>query len=179
MRKSPTAEGNGLTVRTQLFLLAGVLQLGCGIIFAFDVFTERSELTAHTGVELLGVIAFAIGAAISISQYRRLLRRTSKVERELHAASGAFQDVIEHYFQVWDLTAAECDVALLSIKGVSIADIAVMRQTRPGTIKAQNAAIYRKSGVSSRSDLLAIMVEELIEGLQLKGKTEPTAHTQA
>ena len=40
-----------------------------------------------------------------------------------------------------------------------------MRQTKIGTIKAQNAAIYRKSGVSSRAELISVMVEELIEGL--------------
>lgn len=169
MRERPIAEGNGLALRKKLFLLAAALQLGCGIVFAVDVFVERSELTAHTGVELLGVIALAIGASLSISQYSQLLRRNSKVERELAAASGAFQEVVEHYFRTWELTEAECDVALLSIKGVSIADIAVMRQTRPGTIKAQNAAIYRKSGVSNRAELLAVMVEELIGGLELTG----------
>jgi len=47
---------------------------------------------------------------------------------------------------------SERDVALLSIKGVSISEIADMRQTRVGTIKAQNAAIYRKSGVSNRAE---------------------------
>lgn len=177
MRKSPAAEGNRPALRKKLFLLAAALQFGCGIVFAVDVFIERSELTAHTWAELLAVIALAIGASLSMSQYRQLLSRNSKVERELDAASGAFQDVIEHYFRTWDLTAAECDVALLSIKGVSITDIAAMRHTRPGTIRAQNAAIYRKSGVSSRAELLAVMVEELIEGLEVNGATVQAART--
>jgi DNA-binding CsgD family transcriptional regulator len=178
MRQSQKPDDTRLALRRKLFLLAAALQLGCGIVFAGDVFIERRDITAHTWVELLGVVALAIGAAISIIQYRQLLRRNSKIERELDAASGAFQDVIEHHFRLWDLTEAECDVALLSIKGVSIADIAAMRQTRPGTIKAQNAAIYRKSGVSSRAELLSVMVEELIAGLNPKGAPAQDAQSQ-
>jgi DNA-binding CsgD family transcriptional regulator len=157
--------GDKPALKGKLFLLAAILQISCGLVFLTDVYIERFELTAGTWIEIFGIVALAIGASISISEYRRMLHRSSKVERELAAASGAFQDVIEHHFRLWDLTEAECDVALLSIKGVSIAEIATMRQTRPGTIKAQNAAIYRKSGVSSRAELLSVMVEELIGGL--------------
>jgi DNA-binding NarL/FixJ family response regulator len=87
------------------------------------------------------------------------------VERELQAASGAFQQVMEQNFDDWGLTPAERDVALLSIKGVPIAEIARLRDTREGTIKAQSTAIYRKVGVSNRAELIAVMVEELIAGV--------------
>ncbi|MDG1282862.1 MAG: helix-turn-helix transcriptional regulator [Pseudorhodobacter sp.] len=160
-------------LRRNLFLLAAALQIGCGIVFAGDIIVERAAFTTHTWVEILGVIGLFIGASLSISQYRLLLRRTVKVERELKVASGAFQEVMDHYFRNWGLTDAECDVALLSIKGASIAEIAQMRQTRPGTIKAQNAAIYRKSGVSSRAELLSVMVEELIAGLEPTPRPDP------
>jgi DNA-binding CsgD family transcriptional regulator len=148
-----------------LFLAAAYLQVGCGLVFAADVIIEMDHITTHTWVELLGVLALGIGAFITLAQYRALLQRNSKIELELGAASGAFQDVIEQHFRIWNLTEAERDVALLSIKGVSIADIAEMRQTRVGTIKAQSAAIYRKSNVSSRAELVSSMIEELIAGL--------------
>lgn len=165
MNRNRVIEGKNTALRQKLFLVAASLQIGCGIVFAADVYSERSEFGVHILAELLAVIALVIGATISISQYRQIMRRNSKIERELNVASGAFQEVIEHYFQTWGLTAAERDVALLSIKGVSIADIATMRQSREGTVKAQNAAIYRKSGVSSRAELLSVMIEELLEGL--------------
>jgi DNA-binding CsgD family transcriptional regulator len=165
MRQARTLDNRGQSQRHRLFLAAAVLQVGCGLVFAFDVVTELDAFTRDTWLELAGVIALAIGATLNLSQYRHVLKRNLKVERELDAASGAFQDVIEQHFDNWGLTKAERDVALLSIKGVSIADIAVMRNTRTGTIKAQNAAIYRKSGVSSRADLVSAMVEELIDGL--------------
>lgn len=167
MNRNRITEGKNTALRQKLFLVAAGLQIGCSIVFAADVYSERSELGLHILAELLAVIALVIGATISIGQYRQIIRRNAKIERELDVASGAFQEVIEHYFQTWKLTAAERDVALLSIKGVSIADIASMRQSREGTVKAQNAAIYRKSGVSSRAELLSVMVEELLEGLDL------------
>tara|TARA_R110002072_G_scaffold3163_7_gene23619 strand:- start:31 stop:573 length:543 start_codon:yes stop_codon:yes gene_type:complete len=171
MTTRQTTEDRRLSLRRYLFLAAAALQVGCGVVFATDVVMEMDDFTGHTWVELLGVIALTIGASITLGQYRELLRRNTKVERELSVASGAFQDAIEHHFRAWNLTAAERDVALLSIKGVPLADIAAMRQTRTGTIKAQSAAIYRKSGVSGRAELVSVVIEELIAGLDLTGPT--------
>ncbi|MCB1371179.1 MAG: helix-turn-helix transcriptional regulator [Rhodobacteraceae bacterium] len=87
----------------------------------------------------------------------------------LQAASGAFLDLMEGNFAKWGLTPSERDVALLSIKGLSIAEIAALRATREGTVKAQSAAIYRKAGVNGRAQLLGLFVEDLLAGLVLEG----------
>ena len=71
--------------------------------------------------------------------------------------------VIEERFQNWALTPAERDVALFSIKGLSTAEIADLRNTSEGTVKAQTNAIYRKAGVSGRSQLLSLFIDELME----------------
>lgn len=155
-----------------MFLAAAALQIGCGAVFVSDVVSEWHEITTHTWVEAAGVLALAIGATLTLREYRHLLRRNDRIERELGAATGAFHEVIEQHFANWQLTEAERDVALLSIKGVSIADMAKMRSTRDGTIKAQSAAIYRKAGVSSRAELISVVVEELIAGLQVAGRMQ-------
>ena len=142
-------------------------------VFVIDVISEWKELSLHGIVEVLAVLGLAIGAFLALREYRTLLRRNTKVERELNVASGAFQEVIEHHFDRWGLTLAERDVALFLIKGLSIADVAAMRATRDGTIKAQSAAIYRKAGVSSRSELISVMVEELILGLGSGSTVQP------
>lgn len=165
MTKHPMTEQKRLALRRGLFLAAAALQIGCGAVFLSDVLLEWDENRLHSVVEALAVLALTIGAAISFREYRLLLRRNTKIERELGAASGAFQEAIEQHFDQWQLTAAERDVALLSIKGVTITDIARMRSTKEGTIKAQSAAIYRKAGVSSRAELISILIEELIAGL--------------
>jgi DNA-binding CsgD family transcriptional regulator len=159
-------------LRRGFFLAAVAMQLGCGLVFTLDITSEWGEFTWHTWAEILGVIGLVIGASVTLNQYRHLLRRTLKVERELGAVSGAFQEMIEAHFTAWQLTAAERDVALLSIKGISNTDIAEMRNTRAGTIKAQHAAIYRKAGVSSRAELISVVFENLIAGLDLTAQTD-------
>jgi DNA-binding CsgD family transcriptional regulator len=73
-------------------------------------------------------------------------------------------DIMGERFDEWGLTPAERDVALFAIKGLSIADIAQMRETSEGTVKAQTAAIYRKAGVSGRSQLLSLFIDDLMDG---------------
>jgi len=83
------------------------------------------------------------------------------------AASGAFLELLEESFARWSLTPSERDVALLAVKGLSIGEIARLRQTREGTDKAQCTAVYRKAGVNNRAQLLSLFVEELMAGVTL------------
>jgi hypothetical protein len=53
-------------------------------------------------------------------------------------------------------------VALFAIKGMSTAEISVLRTTSEGTVKAQTNAIYRKAGVSGRSQLLSLFIDDLM-----------------
>lgn len=154
-------------LRRTLFLVAAGLQIGAGIVFVNDIIADLREPSSHTLFELAGVVGLAVGLALTLREYRSLLRRNTKVERELGAATGAFATMIHAHFDQWGLTAAERDVAVLSVKGVSIAEIAAMRNTAPGTIKAQSAAIYRKAGVSSRAEMISLLIEDLIAGVPL------------
>jgi DNA-binding CsgD family transcriptional regulator len=71
-------------------------------------------------------------------------------------------DMLQERFVEWGLTPAEKDVALFSIKGLSLQEIAKLRNTSEGTVKAQTNAIYRKAGVSGRPQLLSLFIEDLI-----------------
>lgn len=55
-----------------------------------------------------------------------------------------------------DLTAAEEHVVALVLEGLSNAQIARRRGTRERTVANQLASIFRKLGVSSRSELAAV-----------------------
>lgn len=80
----------------------------------------------------------------------------------LRAATGDYFDLVQQNFDEWELTPSERDVAILSIKGLMIAEIAQLRNTKEGTIKAQCASIYRKAGISGRPQLLSLFLDELI-----------------
>lgn len=178
MTRPDTSNFDQLSVRRMLFLCAAALQIICCLIFVADVSMDLHDLNFHALFEAVAVIGLAIGATLTLREYRNLLHRNTKVERELGVASGAFQEVINEHFRRWGLTAAESDVALFLIKGLSVADIAALRHTRDGTIKAQSASIYRKAGVSSRSELISVMVEELINGLSAPNNAQPNNTTQ-
>ena len=110
---------------------------------------------------------------------RRSLIRTREAEAKLRAASRAFMELLEERFSAWALTRAERDVALFAIKGMSTQEIAALRQTSEGTVKAQTAAIYRKAGVTGRPQLLSLFIEDLMERPATEPETAPMLQPKA
>ena len=145
-----------LQVVCAILYLVNILSAFTGITFASWLVNELIELGAALGL-LMGVI---FGGLV----LRRTLRHNREMTRQLAAASGAFMDLLDERFDGWSLTPAERDVALFAIKGCSTAEIAALRQTSEGTVKAQTAAIYRKAGVGGRPALLSGLIEELVAG---------------
>ncbi|MEO1788855.1 MAG: helix-turn-helix transcriptional regulator, partial [Pseudomonadota bacterium] len=108
-------------------------------------------------------LGLLIGIVMGALVLRQSFARTARAEDALRLASGAFMDVLEERFAHWGLTPAERDVALFAIKGMSTAEIAGLRDTSEGTVKAQTNAIYRKAGVSGRPQLLSLFIDDLME----------------
>ena len=151
--------------------LAGlmVLQGGCAAFFLGDVVSDFSYIGHqvlfewHLVLELLASITLVLAIALEGRMLMRLIRRQAHFRRGLSVASGALHDLIEAYFDSWALTAAERDVATFAIKGLSNAEIAQMRGSAEGTVKAHLNAIYRKAGVQGRGALLSMLVEDLMQ----------------
>lgn len=118
----------------------------------------------HYTIELAAVLTLVAGIGLTAVEMRRVMARQARMEQQLRIASGAFQELLDEHFVDWRLTPAERDVALLAIKGLSIAEIAALRQTRAGTVKAQCAAVYAKAGVTGRPQLLSLFIDELMGG---------------
>ena len=123
---------------------------------------DPGEPVAHDMVEYAVSFSLLIGLAFTGWELRKLIGREKRMASQLDIAAGAFSKVLTEQFDAWGLTEAEHEVALLGIKGFSIAEIAEMRDTKEGTIKAQNAAIYRKAGVTGRTQLLSHFIEDLM-----------------
>ncbi len=130
-------------------------------------FVELIEIGAAVGL-ILGVVlgGFAL---------RESFRRTRRAEEALRRASTAFMEVLEERFTDWGLTPAERDVALFAIKGMSTQEIATLRSTSEGTVKAQTNAIYRKAGVTGRPQLLSLFIDDLMEQGPRKPETRMSA----
>jgi DNA-binding CsgD family transcriptional regulator len=158
-----------LPARHRALIAVTALQAFSGIYFVVDVLGELPEFRTepmHPVMEIVVVAALWLGSILGAIEIARLLRRNRHMEDRLRVASGAFLDLMEDSFTRWGLTASERDVALLSLKGLSVAEIAALRQTRAGTVKAQCAAVYRKAGVGSRAELLGHFIEDLMAGIR-------------
>jgi DNA-binding CsgD family transcriptional regulator len=164
----------GLAAKRKTYALGALLalQIFCALFFLADILVDLLDLgtllggVLHHEIELIAVIVLAVSVVLTGREMRRVLIRQHQIEGQLKAASGAFLELVDAYFDTWSLTPSERDVALLAIKGLSIAEIAHLRETKEGTVKAQCNAIYKKAGVTGRPQLLSLFIEELLgEGL--------------
>jgi DNA-binding CsgD family transcriptional regulator len=170
---------------TQPWLFGAILavQSLCGFFFVSDILLTVLGVPygpipwAYREVmEIAAAIGLVLGVVLGALLLRASIRRTRSMERALRAASGAFMEIVEERFGEWRLTPAERDVALFALKGMSIAEIAELRRTSQGTVKAQTNAIYRKAGVSGRPQFLSLFVDELMDdAVAMPGAADPAA----
>lgn len=113
-------------------------------------------------VEALVTVALFFGLAFTGNELRQILTRQEELEDQIKVASGAFNEVMEARFKSWSLTSAEREIAILAIKGFSIAEMPDLRKTKQGTVKAQCAAVYKKADVAGRLQLLSIFLDDLM-----------------
>jgi len=132
------------------------------VIGVFGIRTRPIAWQTREFLEIGAAIGLALGTVLGAWALVRTQARNRKVESQLRAASGAFVELLEERFAQWGLTPAERDVAWFAIKGMSTQEIAALRNTSEGTVKAQSNAIYRKAGVSGRYQLLSLFVDELM-----------------
>ena len=79
--------------------------------------------------------------------------------REILSGLG---EEIDKQFDMWGLTAAEREVALLILKGLRHKEIAGARNTTERTVRQQALAVYKKAGLDGRTDLAAFFLEDFL-----------------
>lgn len=153
-------------VLVSLLFLQGV----CAFFFISDIVSSVFGLRAtpiswqtRELLEIAAALGLLLGLGLGWLALSRSLQRSEKAEQSLRVVRGAFLSHLEAAFAKWELTPAERDVALFSLKGFSTQEIAALRETSEGTVKAQSNAIYRKAGVNGRAQLLGLFIEDLIE----------------
>lgn len=157
-----------------------IVQAFCAAFFVWTLLASILGLpplswTLTEFIEIGAVLGLVLGIVLGAVALRRTQAQNERMHEALRLASGAFAEIVEERFDDWALTPAERDVALFVIKGMSTAEIAALRQTSDGTVKAQTAAIYRKAGVSGRPQLLSLFIDELMAGADLTATSLPPA----
>ncbi len=155
--------------RLAAFGLLLLLQAVCALVFmldillsAFGVYQVPLSWSTRELLEMGAGLGLFLGLILGTILVLRAVRDLNRAEARLDRASAAFVDLLNARFDQWGLTAAERDVALFAIKGLSVQEMARLRETSEGTIKAQTAAIYRKANVTGRPQLLSLFIEDLM-----------------
>ena len=163
----------------QLSLWAIALSGVIFVLIALDISGDYKDgiARAHIVIELLILLISLSGIAYfgwlyyQATQYKiNLLKQDLAVanlqalqwrdaNRELIA--GLAQEISKQ-FKAWALTQAEAEVGMLMLKGLSHQEIADVRNASERTIRDQARAVYRKSGLSGRSELSAFFLEDLL-----------------
>lgn len=161
-------EPSGVKTRIGIGMLFS-FQLCCAGFFLNDILSTRLGLRSvpipwaiYELIQISAAIGLILGLGVTATLLARSLRARAQAEDSLRLARGAFMEVLDEHFDEWSLTPAERDVALMAIKGLSTAEIAEVRKTSEGTVKAQTNAIYRKAQVTGRPQLLSLFIDDLI-----------------
>lgn len=142
-----------------------VLQALACTFFLADVVGDVAveDIGPHLAAEALAAVGLLVAVVLAAFQARDYIAAARRDEAAVAAAQGALSELIRMRFSDWRLTPAEADVALFALKGCDVGEIARLRGSATGTVRAQLARIYAKADVDSHSALIALFLEELID----------------
>ncbi|WP_096087633.1 helix-turn-helix transcriptional regulator [Agaribacterium haliotis] len=136
---------------------------------------------AHSALMLLGdlfysFIFLALLAFLWKTLPLSLGRRHAQLNQQATLSqqqAAAWQQQAEHFirglsalinqqFDQWQLSQAEKQVAALLLKGLSLKELALIREASQSTVRQQACAIYKKAGLKNRSELAAFFLEDIL-----------------
>jgi DNA-binding CsgD family transcriptional regulator len=153
------------SLRFSTLLAIVLLQAASAVFFIGDVFWEfrNSGLVGHTGFEGLATLGLVLGVLFGVFEMARIQRSADMAENSLKIAADAFGDLIRDRFETWALSNSEREVALLTLKGFDVNEIARFRNTATSTVRAQQASIYAKSCTHNRGQFVSSFIDALVE----------------
>ena len=170
------------------FTVILVLGLSFVAVSALDVLREPSPinptdlaLDLTEKLLLLGAMAAVAWSVLVVSDLRdgqaalksHLERSAAQGEawrRSRQTEIAAMGQAIADQLRQWGLSPAEADVAGLLLKGCSMKEIALARDTSEATIRQQAQTVYQKSGLSGRAELSAYFLDSLFSEAEDQGR---------
>ncbi len=148
------------------------------VLVAMDLVNDYQSGSSGLHLILEGIL-FAISGGVFVMGIGQLIRARQQVtvlkgdlnrvrhekeqwKKETHQLLVGLSQKIEDQFKQWKLTPAEMEVGFLLLKGITLKEIADIRQTQLKTVQQQSQSIYQKTGLASRSELAAFFLEDLL-----------------
>ncbi len=113
-------------------------------------------------IELAAVVGLIFGAVLGVSLALTARREIARATSSRRLLAGQFTEEVQRRFKEMGLSPAETEVAWFLLKGMSLSEIAELRGTREGTVRAQSTALYRKAGVSGKAQFVSLILEDLL-----------------
>ncbi len=152
--------------------LAAIVLFGIVVVLiGWDLYVDYGEGASiwHLSVESFIFLVAVSGIGLMWRQLDRtrsdLVEALVEAEQWKKESSELIQGLgvaIDRQFERWNLSEAEAEVGLFLLKGLSLKEIATIRQTSERTVREQARALYRKSGLSGRPSLSAFFLEDLL-----------------
>jgi DNA-binding CsgD family transcriptional regulator len=143
------------------------------VFIGVDLLTDRGEGVGvgHLAAELIVLVTASFGLGAMLWRLGRLRLALAAAREDSGRWQAENRDLVQglgvaiaSQFSAWGLSDAESDVGLLLLKGLSLQEIADLRETSERTVREQARAVYRKSQLSGRSALSAYFLEDLLPG---------------
>lgn len=158
-------------IRFSLAIFVLIFSIALGDII-YD-WTESGKFDPHIIVEIFMALASFIAITVLLTSTwlsKKELIKTYYSLGEAHKAldtakhqtqklMGELSKVIQAQFIKWQLTDSEKEVALLLIKGLSLDEIATVRETKEKTVRQQASNLYKKAGITGRYELVAFFLK--------------------
>ncbi|MGH6719933.1 MAG: helix-turn-helix transcriptional regulator [Alphaproteobacteria bacterium] len=167
------------TDRTKNLALGGAGLACFALLLGLEVATGDADTTIldllADALALVLTIGAAVGSALLALRLNAQHEEKLDLVRDLAYARAegegwrakvrsylaGFKDGIDVQFQAWKMTAAEREVGLLILKGLSHKEIASLRATSEATVRQQAQAIYRKANLPGKTAFSAYFLEDL------------------
>ncbi|KFE33621.1 helix-turn-helix transcriptional regulator [Thioclava atlantica] len=165
--------------RTFFLYAALVVQSLSAAFFVGDLWSEVLGLRTwllpwalQEYIQVLASVGLIVGVITSALFVRHSRKRIAAMGRQIDVVQGNFQSHMEDLFDAWGLSSSERAVAVYAMKGFSNREIAELRGKSESTVKTQLNAVFRKSGLNTRQQLTAFLVEELMSGAAVEPALE-------
>jgi DNA-binding CsgD family transcriptional regulator len=165
----------------QIRVLLGTIGVtSFGLLMLLEILTESDEISyldmLVDGLGLLLMIATTVGLALLCHRMQTQHEEKLDLIRNLDVAraegAGWRRKAEEHLaglrseldaeFGRWGMSAAEREVGMLMLKGLSHKEIARLRGTTEATSRQQAQSIYQKSNLPGKTAFSAYFLEDLL-----------------
>jgi len=159
---------------TVLILVFTAVVLASGADLVADLYQGAD--TEHIVKEIIVVSISTLAIAWLLWGLRQQRLEIRSLQQELETANShqtppkkyvlearkKLGNVVSQQFSEWMLTGSEIEVGWLLLKGLSLKEIAIVRNTQEKTVRQQASSIYKKAGVSGRHAFSAWFIEDML-----------------